>query len=106
MNPDKLTFFMFVTALLPWAVVVAVAINAKRIPFNIRRIITPLLWLGSVVLLYLCWKHYADLHPNWDSDHIIPEEDIGALVVATVLLSTVVSGLICCFIAVDNKNWE
>lgn len=103
MHSDTLTFFMFLTAALPWVVVVGMGLTSNKISINARRILTPLLWLGSVVLLYLCWNRYAILHPNWQNDHIIPNEDISALVLAVVLLSTVVSGLFACFIAFEKQ---
>lgn len=103
MNPDKLPTFMFLTILLPWAVVVVTAINAKRIPFNVRRTVTPLLWLGSVILLYLCWNRYAILHPNWQNDHAVSGEDISEWVLAAALLSTVMSGLFACFVTFEKQ---
>lgn len=103
MHSDTLTFFMFLTATLPWVVVVGMGLSSKKISVNARRILTPLLWLGSVVLLYLCWNRYAILHPDWQNDHVIPDEDISELVLAVALLSTVVSGLFACFVAFEKE---
>ncbi len=105
MSPLVLKVLVGVTALLPLLVALAGTLfYDKTLPETPQRIIvrtlTPLLWIVSIIGLYLYWNYFD----TWQAGHFRTDGDIDTATVVSIIIFHMMSGGFAYAVAADKLS--